>query len=202
MNRKLDAYAGVIFLSLLGMCGVLLWASWIEPLREEVRSTDGEVTERVVGSGKPHASIREMLVGGDGAKRHESLTVPGWCFLVLQMVFLGAGLCLGMRRNGTDDTGARDPVRAWLVGGIVLSLVIVTLLFTSYRSFLVGVDEGVDSPALFLGFPVASAWLVYGIWLFPIVYVLIFAKSFRTWYYPDESREKFERLLENREGGA
>jgi hypothetical protein len=48
-----------------------------------------------------------------------------------------------------------------------------------------------------MGFPVATAWQVYGTWLGAIPLIILYTVGFRKFIFTDEDEQKYEKLLEN-----
>lgn len=105
-------------------------------------------------------------------------------------------------------------LNAWLLFGVVVCGVLVLglalgygagrrrlaislsliLLFVAYGVLLVGMVRALgsgDSSRLVLGFPAATALLVYGIWPLPLLAGLLYALMFRSSVLPEERLEKF-----------
>ena len=126
-----------------------------------------------------------MLAGGDGEARHSKIALAGWAFAVLQTVFFVSLLAFGMRKNG-ESGPALIPI---VVCGAIF-VVIFSMLFVSYRGYM---NEGGSD--LFLSLPKATAWMIYGVWLFPVSFVLIYRRYFNSWFLRDEDMERFRALV-------
>ncbi len=85
--------------------------------------------------------------------------------------------------------------RTWipLLGGGLAYGAVMSLLFLSYHSY-----SGSTESAFWWGFPAPTAWLVYGIWGVPWVFVAYFVYSFHRSYLRNEDLARFERLLKKR----
>ena len=77
-------------------------------------------------------------------------------------------------------------------GTLLLSLFVWWQMYSGHQGFL---ETGVTS--YFMGFPVATAWQVYGTWLGAIPLIILYTVGFRKFIFTEEDEEKYEKLLEN-----
>lgn len=188
MQELSDRYAWILFGTLVTMCFVIGTVFLLEERPHEDVLKNG-TTERVYeGHGIPHPEFEHMLQGGDGVTRHENLLWLGWVFAVLQMTFLTACLSLAMVRPGGAGPAKVPLLAAGLVGACIL-----TFLFLSYREHLAG-----EETRFFLGFPAPAAWLVFGVWGFPLLFALIYVAVFDRWYLTPEAMGRFFRIRDQR----
>lgn len=160
-----------------------------QPVRVETVSDATGVpaeTRTPLGHGIQHPEFSTMQVGGDGEARLGPILWVGWFFGISQIAMFVAMLALGMRKK----TGL-GPTKVLLLLGLVIFAGIFTLLVLSYRSFMLG-----DNTDIVLGFPIPTAWMIYGIWLFPIFFVILYVLKFNTWYLTDADLKRFQGLLE------
>ena len=104
--------------------------------------------------------------------------------LGLSIVLVMATLVLlGVRRSSTS-------LRRWLIGGFVAyGLVFVALA----RTAATYAEEG---PVRFIGgFPLPTALVLYGVWLFPWVILLTLVVLFEREHFTPEDEKRFEALL-------
>lgn len=143
------------------------------------------VVEIPIGHGIEHPQFPTMQMGADGEARHSRILWVGWLFGLCQIVLFIAALALGMRKeNGLG------PVKLPLVIGGVIFACIFTMLIYTYRGYMLG-----DSTGLIFGVPVPTAWMLYGIWLFPVYFVLLYMRAFDSWYLTGADRQRFDGLL-------
>jgi len=93
-----------------------------------------------------------------------------------------------MKRGGWGPTAG--PL---LLGGLGWVLVCCGL-FWSYHSYM---TEGSGSSVL--GLPAATAWMLYGVWPYPVLFVLYFIYIFHDWFLRKQDLEQFRQLLLARE---
>ena len=176
----------VLFAMLIGMCAVLA-AAYVVPERPvvEVTQDDGTVTHIALGHGTSNDAHATMLSGGDGAARYENIWWVGLAFGLFQIVFFLVSLAVGGEKRG-DYGPLKLPL---IVGGIAYAVVFIALVL-SHRAYVNDAD-----PGLFLGFPIPTAWMMYGVWLVPLVFMLLFLFKFDSWIYTEDDRKRFEELL-------
>lgn len=180
------------------MCGAVAAAFIVgeTPYTDSEPDETGAVTRTYSGHGVAHPKFETMLAGGPGAERHSNILWVGWAFAVLQTLLFVSLLVFGMRKKG-EHGPAIVPL---LVGGAVFAG-IFTMLFLSYRGYM---NDG--DPSLFFPLPKPTAWMIYGIWFFPISFVFIYRRYFDSWYLTDDDMERFNAIVAERqtseEGGA
>ena len=145
-------------------------------------------------SGINHPTFDTMLQGGDGAARHRPMLWLGWLAGVLQILFFVGLVLLGLRRGDRVTAG-----RGAVIGAAVAFLAVFTLLVRSYRGFMLQ-GAGAESQ-LFLGFPAPTAWMLFGLWTVPGVFLILYVLRFDSWILDAEALARFERLLAQRRGG-
>ncbi len=175
-----------IFIVLAAMC-VTVGASFMAPQVpfEDVVKEDGS-TERIIKShGYPHATYPTMRHGGPGAERHAVTLWIGWGFAVLSVLFFSGCLLLGISRDGKLGP-AKTP---FIVGTIAFAAIFTGLIF-SYYTYM---HE--DTHVLFLSFPRPTAWMLFGVWPFPIYFVAVYYFLFDRWHYTEQDEKRLEEIL-------
>ena len=175
-----------IFIVLAAMC-VTVGAAFIAPQVpfEDVVKEDGS-TERIIKShGYPHATYPTMRHGGPGAERHAVTLWIGWGFAVLSVLFFSGCLLLGISRDGKLGP-AKTP---FIVGTIAFAAIFTGLIF-SYYTYM---HE--DTHVLFLSFPRPTAWMLFGVWPFPIYFVAVYYFLFDRWHYTEQDEKRLEEIL-------
>lgn len=145
----------------------------------------GAVTRTYTGHGIGHPEFSTMLAGGPGTERHANIFWAGLAFAVSQALFFIALLLFGIRKK--DDPGpALVPVL--VAGGVFVAIFV--MLFISYRGYM---DD--PSPKLFLSLPAPTAWMIYGVWLFPVTFVFLYRRYFDNWFLTDEDMDRFNAII-------
>lgn len=180
----------IILLAVIAMAIALLIAIGIGETPVGVTTVtleDGSTVQArtLLGHGVVHPDNATMQIGADGEARHDRILWVAWFFGLCQIVIFIAALSLGMRKeNGLG------PVRAPLLAGGAVFATIFTLLFLSYRDYMRG-----EETAIVLGFPAPTAWMVYGVWLFPLFFAVLYLRAFDAWYLTEADRARFDALL-------
>ena len=130
---------------------------------------------------QPHPQFESMQKSGD----------PGplwlaWSVGVAMMAFFGTAMALGFSRS------REARLWTWAVTGAYGLLYV--LLLVSYDSFSRSTE-----PVLIAGFPIPTGLLVYGVYLFPVVLLLIPVLGFRRWFYTTDDEARFQSLLDRRD---
>lgn len=106
----------------------------------------------------------------------------GWVVGLLVLTLMGALIALGVRRRARR---VRRLVWA-LMGGHGL---VFGLLMLAARAYEAGEAAG------FGGFPAPTAWLIYGIGLFPVLLLALMVRRFETAFFDDADQARFDEIL-------
>jgi|TARA_B110000967_G_scaffold200944_1_gene237494 hypothetical protein len=138
-------------------------------------------------AGLAHAQFNGMQAGGNGAARLEHIGSLAFAFqsLLLLLIVCLAALGVAEERRSTEFW-------AYMGGTLLFSLFVWWQMYSGHQAFL---ETGVTS--YFMGFPVATAWQVYGTWLGAIPLIILYTVGFRKFIFTDEDEQKYEKLLEN-----
>ncbi|MCG8461868.1 MAG: hypothetical protein MI919_36760 [Holophagales bacterium] len=141
---------------------------------------------------RPHPEHPSMLqtTGSPGPANVAFGYAAGLSILLL----MGLSILLGVRKSGRQGRLGLGMA----LGTAVLALVFTALVLTYSSSREIAAGE----VAFFGGFPVATAWMIYGMWWMPVV--MTFALSYvfdRYWLTPVEV-EEVRRLAKQDEGEA
>lgn len=159
-----------------------------QTLKWAVPERDGTDTV-YMGHGYDHPRYRTMQASGSGLVRHGRILWLGWGFGVLYIGFFISCLALGMRKK--EKVGpALIPLT---VGGAIFAG-IMTLMFFAYRGYM---NE--ESHGFFLALPIPTAWMIYGLWVFPHCFMFLYVFTFDRWNLThDEVRQFHEMVAEKR----
>lgn len=136
-------------------------------------------------TGFAHPEFAGMRIGGDGAAR--IAPISGYSFVFQVLVLLQMHLLVAMGVSGHRHSAA---FFGWLGGSLALALFIWWQLFESYAAFL-----ATGETTYLAGFPVATTWLVYPIWLSGGALVLLYVAGFKQYIWSDEDQAAFDDLL-------
>ena len=162
---------GVIFAVVLAMAALLLIIGFTEaPLN---------------AAGVTHDGIAAMQAGGDGAARLEAIS--GYAFAFNSLLLLFAVLLCVL----SVSPSRRTPVFfGWMALVYALNMLVWRQMFAGHQAFL---ETGFTG--WLLGFPTATAWLVYGVWFSGVVLIAIYSAGFRNYVLSKEDERRFEELL-------
>ena len=161
----------IIFVVSLFMAGILLVISLAEP----VTNTNGGA----------HPEFPGMQVGGDGLARFEQIGTLGFafqCLLLIQIVLLSL--------LGISERYRSRHLLVYMSGTTFLTLFIAWQMYSSHLQYLETGNTG-----YFLGFPIATAWAVYGTWLGAIPLVILYSVGFHKYIYTPEDEKQYKKLL-------
>ena len=176
------------------IAGILLVALWAVVL------TILLTPEIPQGHGFEHTRFSEMDQGGDGTERHESLLIPGWIFGSVLIALFVSLLAWGTadepsRTDTTESSRARKSyarVGAFVFGGLIYESVFGMLCLV-YRDSLADPDVAFAGP-----FPAGVSWLLFGIWLIPGLFIVLYVVFFHRWILPPENSQRLAQLVARR----
>ena len=139
-------------------------------------------------SSTPHPDYESL----DRTATGSSATL-GWGYLMGLGVLatIGAAVVMGVRKQGRSGALGR-----WLAAGFVVLAAIFTALVWSYTRYASGTGT-----ELFLGLPGPTAWMLYGVWLFPFAMIVACVWHFE-WFVTDEDQRKFEEMVAKTKEGT
>jgi hypothetical protein len=182
-DAKSDPWA-TAFLVVLGALWILVLIALCTP-------------EASNGHGIPHSKFNAMDQGGDGNARHEAILVTGW-LLGSAMVLLFTGLLAWGTVSGpfqTTVTDGRQTSRSvgrlmwFVVGGLLFEAVFGMLCYSYWKSLA-------DPIGAFSGpFPPGVSWMLFGVWLFPAFFIVLYVTYFHRWILPPENAQRFAELV-------
>jgi hypothetical protein len=182
-----------IFITLLAMCAVVGIAFAVPQIPfDEVVQDDGTTKRVIMSHGYTHEKYPTMHYGGPGAERHAVTLWVGWAFAIVNVLFYVGCLLLGVSRRGSSG-----PLKVpFIVGGIIFSGIFTALIF-SYRGYM---NE--ETHALFLSFPKPTAWMLIGVWWFPLYFMAVYYRHFDQWYFTREDQQRLDEIIANRQQAA
>ena len=134
--------------------------------------------------GQPHPEIQEMSIGGDG-QRSVNILWLGTALGILELMLFASLLCLALHLDAKQ--------RVWMAAGAGLMILCFLAMVFSYRSVLVAGNPA--NPPIFLGLPRPTAFMIYGLGLAPLVFILFYVVQFDSCVLKPERYEKFQQVL-------
>lgn len=177
---------GLLFLFLLGMCVVVAAAFFVEERPyQDVTAPEGGTARVYEGHGVTHAEYETMQAGGDGAARGGTIIWVGLAFGLLQIAFFVTAIAFGGRKANRVGP-LRTPI---ILFGLIYAAVF-TAMVIAYRGY-----TETANPALYLNLPAPTAWMMYGVWGFPLVFMFLYLARFDDWTFTDADLERFKALV-------
>ncbi len=179
----------LIFALLLALCAIL-GIAFVTPQDPygEVEQEDGTMQRESLNHGYAHNKYVSMKQSGPGAERAEKTLWVAWVFGVVQILFFVSCLLLGASRHGK-----LGPAKVPFAVGAVIHICILSALYLSYRGFLAE-----DTHTLFGSVPKPTAWMIYGVWPFPIYFLIVYYIQFDKWHFTDDDQKRLDELLASR----
>ena len=161
----------IIFVVSLLMAGILLAIGLAEPVTN--------------ASGGPHPEFPGMQIVGDGIARIEQIGNLGFAFQCLLLILIVLLSLLGI-----SERYRSRHLLVYMSGTTFLTLFIAWQMYSSHLQYLETGNTG-----YFLGFPIATAWAVYGTWLGAIPLVILYSVGFHKYIYTPEDEKQYKKLL-------
>lgn len=141
------------------------------------------------GTAQPHPDVPAMLQSKALAAETPIVIVLGSVFGVLSLAVMGLVGWAGLLKQGKET-----PLARWMLiafGGYILVFMALFLTYSGY------VNDPYSS-SIFGGFPVPTAWMMYGAWFFPLVFIGLYSFLFKKWVVNEADMAQFEALLQQR----
>lgn len=136
--------------------------------------------EPITQSGAPHPQHAEMHRGGD-SERHAELKVIGTIHGGFHIIILTLLMAMGIKKKSQAFGGVLIAGAAYLA--VFLLLTLAYFAGSSDRVFAMGLSL----PAL---------TLMFGMWIVPSLFLILYVLNFKNWIYSDRDEEQFEALLQ------
>ncbi|MCH7658425.1 MAG: hypothetical protein IIB05_08930 [Bacteroidetes bacterium] len=81
-----------------------------------------------------------------------------------------------------------------IVTGLIVYVGIFSFGFASYLEYIQN-----DSFRVFLGFPAPTAWMLYGIWFFPLFFTFLYVVKFNDWVLKPDDYQRLQSIIKSRE---
>ena len=130
--------------------------------------------------------------GGYGDK--PGVIILGYAILVVMLGIMGIAVLTGLKKYGKSG-----PWLSWIVAGFVLYALVFLGLTLSYWDYTQG-----NTDTYLGGYPAPTAWMIYGVWFFPVLIAALLILKFDQWFLTEDDLQAFRQLLEERkamEGG-
>lgn len=179
MNDQNDSKLIYTILAIASAMAVILLAiSFAEPVSNS--------------AGIAHPDILGMQAGGDGAPRLEHIGSFAFAFLCLLLLLF---ICLSLL--GVSIHNRTPKLFSYMGGAFAFMMLVGWKMYFGHQEFL-----KTGTTDYFMGFPSATAWQVYGIWLCGIPLIVIYSLGFRKFIFTREDERSYNELLENKAGNG
>ena len=163
----------IIFILGLALCGILVLIGFAPSIDH--------------AAGLAHPTFGGMRIGGDGAARIEPIKALAFTFQILVLAQFACFIALGVRVN------RRSPTFYTLLSGcFLLTALVWWQLFSGHQNYLASGET-----QYILGFPAATAWLIYGIWLSGMSFVALYVVGFKHYVWSDQNEKDFQKLVQD-----
>lgn len=135
-------------------------------------------------AGAAHPDYPAMSIGGDGSRSAGRL-LPIWLWQVAVIITSILMIAMGI--------SSRHRSRGVVVALAIVALVMLgswTMLVLSYREVL-----ATGKTAYAFGFPIASAWMIYGTWLSQALLTALYCFGFRKFIFTPEDEQAFQAIV-------
>lgn len=137
------------------------------------------------GGGLPHPHVAGMQIGADGAARLASIGAYAFLFQSLLLLLIVCLCSLGISPRYRDKS-----FYSYMTACYGIMLFIWWQMYSGHQQFL-----ATGHTDYFMGFPVPTAWQMYGTWLCAIPLILIYTLGFRKFIYTYADDEAFKAIL-------
>ena len=146
------------------------------------------MAEPVAGSGGvAHPEISGMQVGGDGQARLVHIGNLAYMFHTLILLLI---VCLSIL--GVSERYRSKDFILYMSGTALLSLFCLWMMWSGHQQFM---ETG--TTGYFMGFPIATAWQMYGTWISAIPLIIIYSVGFRKYIFTEQDEKDFNELLDD-----
>ncbi len=136
--------------------------------------------------GSIHSTFPSMR---SGSASLFSFTQLKWLGFWLGFGFvLTFGICLLISLQGRN-TAKQNQVWIWSSIGIVIYLLAYTVLL------IIDCNTAGQPLALWAGFPVATAWMLFVFSIVPAYFTVLYVNRFRDWIMSDEDQAQFDAMI-------
>jgi len=143
------------------------------------------VAEPAASTGMPHDSIERIQAGGDGLARFVSVANIALVMFSAMLILFGFLLYLGI-----SERRRTLQCKAWITAGTIALLLVWWFMFATYSNYL---DSGEFQ--MFLGFPLPTAFTVFGLWLGGFVFVIAYVVGFRRFIFTAKDEDAYHELV-------
>ena len=143
---------------------------------------------------RPHPEAPSLLQSTGGLADQPEALWLGYAVGLLVLAVMAVCVWIGLRKK---ETGT--PLTRWMMIGFAGYALVFTGLTLTYARY-----TGAPETPFFGGFPLPTAWMIYGMWFFPLILVGLYMLLFDRWVLTEADQTRFRELVEEnrRQRGA
>jgi len=134
----------------------------------------------------PHPEIPLILQSTAGSAVDVFTPWIGFVLELLMVSIIAVCVWIGLRKNGKTTT-----LNRWMGGAFVVYALLFLVMSITDIWYMQG-----EKAHFFGGFPVPTAWMIYGIWTFSLVFVAFYASMFNRDILTEADMERFHELVQ------
>ena len=138
-------------------------------------------------TGMEHPGFSSMRKGGISLFSEAPTRWLSYFFGLFVIGVFGLSMAVGYRKKSGPAN-----VKYWLWAGYAAYALIYTGMVVSYWRYIGGQSDTI----YFLGVPAPTAWMLFGIWLFPFFFTVLYIYFFDRWVITPEELARFRELVE------
>ena len=138
-------------------------------------------------TGQVHPEFKTMLKSSNSQASSPAVRYLGFAFGLGIIGIFVASLFWGSKRAKDGGFKKSD----LLIGLGIYLFTYCGLVFSSWQY------DHVEAP-LFGGLPIPTAWMLYGIWFVPVVFIYLYVRGFEKHVISPEEEEAFQEIMRNR----
>ncbi len=139
-------------------------------------------------TGMPHTKYTTMLQSTHDSYEFSIVKWAGFAFGIGILLYLNLVLTIGLKR-----TKSIQKFNFWILFGGAGYIILFVLMFIAYQNYI---DK--EIPSLLGGFPIPTAIMVYGLWLFPLFFTALYVWKFKDWVINKKEVARFHELVKSK----
>lgn len=149
---------------------------------------------RSIATGQVHPEHSTMRQGGPGVERLEPIFPASFGFVVGMLIFV-----TGLLGSGLSGEAASRRAMPWfLAWSVGFGAVFVAMILT-HRGYAEQVRQALPMPELVFGMPAPTAFMIFGVWFFPLGLVALYLLRFDALVWSESRQAAFDALLHERD---
>lgn len=136
-------------------------------------------------TGSPHPDFAGMKISPDNTDLYSHSKWIGYLFAMGLIAMFVTILIIGSRRNG-KLTGM---TKGLVIFGVIYAIVFSMMIFSNW-SYVNDTNH-----QFFWQMPKPTAWMIYGVWLSPLVVTAIYVLNFERWVISPEDEKELKAFL-------